>query len=258
MKKILIILISFTLNSCALNSTNKENTLFQISTIDALLAGVFDTELDSLNSYGDFGLGTYNQFDGELIMLDSKLYKVKHSGDVELMDSLAKSPFINLNFFKADTSFSLEASDFDSLKRLIKKSISNAKGLNLPYAIKIHGDFNKLKLRSVPSQAKPYKEVKDIIAEQNIFNYESLTGTLVGYWLPAYFKSVSVPDFHFHFISDDRSKGGHVLDLAGLENAAVELDELHKFEMLLPESSRDFRLVNTTKDRSAELEKVEK
>jgi acetolactate decarboxylase len=39
-------------------------------------------------------------------------------------------------------------------------------------------------------------------------------GTLLGFWSPPYARSFNVPGYHFHFVSADRSLGGHVLDLS--------------------------------------------
>ncbi len=41
----------------------------------------------------------------------------------------------------------------------------------------------------------------------------AIEGTLVGFWAPAYAQAVNVPGYHFHFLSEDRTFGGHVLDV---------------------------------------------
>jgi len=60
----------------------KSNTLFQTSTISALLEGVYDgeTTYKALKQYGDFGLGTFDGLDGEMIGLEGKFYQVKADG----------------------------------------------------------------------------------------------------------------------------------------------------------------------------------
>jgi len=52
------------------------HTLFQTSTIDALLEGEYDGDISfaELEERGDFGLGTLEALDGEMIALDGGFY----------------------------------------------------------------------------------------------------------------------------------------------------------------------------------------
>lgn len=47
--------------------------IFQLSTINALLEGVFDGNMSygQLKQHGDFGIGTFNGLDGEMIAFDA-------------------------------------------------------------------------------------------------------------------------------------------------------------------------------------------
>ena len=62
----------------------QEQSLFQVSTIDALLQGDYDgyTSLKELSSKGDFGIGTVNALDGELVIENGQFYQVKADGKV--------------------------------------------------------------------------------------------------------------------------------------------------------------------------------
>ena len=53
-------------------SPPRRQTVFQCSLMSALLAGVYDGELTvrELLQHGDFGLGTFNSLDGEMIIVD--------------------------------------------------------------------------------------------------------------------------------------------------------------------------------------------
>src|SRR4051794_10814140 len=48
------------------------HTLFQVSTSGALVTGVYDREVSvrSILEHGDFGLGTFANLDGEMVILD--------------------------------------------------------------------------------------------------------------------------------------------------------------------------------------------
>ncbi|MCI5168100.1 MAG: acetolactate decarboxylase [Candidatus Electrothrix sp. GM3_4] len=86
---------------------------------------------------------------------------------------------------------------------------------------------------------------------------ENVTGTLVGFRCPLYVKGLNVPGDHFHFISDDYSQGGHVLSFELLEGNG-ELDLLNKYFLRLPVNSEGFNQIDLSKDRTGELEEVEK
>ena len=58
-----------------------------------------------------------------------------------------------------------------------------------------------------------------------------------------------------HFISDDKTKGGHILELR-FDKATVEYDITPGFEMILTNNS-DFQKMELSKDVSAAIKKVE-
>lgn len=240
----------------------KKNTLFQVSTIDALLAGVYDSKfnLRKLKKHGDFGLGTFNKLDGELIMLDGKIFQVTHDGKVNRPEKEIETPMAATNFFYSDYEVEVEKNiiqSFEELQNLVKEQIIQRTKSNYFHAIKVHGRFGKLKVRSVPKQERPYIPLKEVIKNQSIFDLENINGTMVGYWNPEYIKGINVPGFHFHFISDDENSGGHVFSFEGLTEFKIEVDRLNKIKIFLP-NDQDFQNADLGKDRSSALEKVEK
>lgn len=270
--RLLLILCIITFSSMSLSSCQKEykkkhfhkkkNTLFQVSTIDALLSGVYDSNfsLHKLKKHGDFGLGTFNKLDGELIMLDGKIFQVTAEGKVKKPEKDITTPMAVTNYFYSDYEIEVKQNvikDFNELQSLVKEQINFRNKNNYFHAIKVHGRFNKIKARSVPKQEKPYIPLKEIIKDQAIFDFENISGTLVGYWNPDFIKGINVPGFHFHFIADDRSSGGHVFSFSDLTEFKIEIDRLNKFKIFLP-NDKDFQNANLTKDRTDALEKVEK
>jgi acetolactate decarboxylase len=258
-KKIILILLAFFFSSCTLRK--KQDKLFQLSTIDALLSGVYEAQLSvaDLKSKGDFGIGTINDLDGELIVLDGDFYQVDSEGLVNKLDDAIKIPFVNLNFFDENISLEpkVEIQNLDSLKDYLNNAIQKNQGLNFFQAIKIHGSFSKLKLRSVPKQKRPYRELKEVVKEQSLFFKEKIQGTLIGYRIPSYLSSVAVTGYHFHFLADDLQSGGHVLDFENLKADNFLLDEMFEFDLELLQNN-DFKLANLSKNRSQDLKKVEK
>lgn len=230
--------------------------LYQVSTIDALLSGDFDGEstCGEIRRHGDFGIGTFNGLDGEMIQLEGKIFKIRSDGNVYPVPDSTRTPFASVTHFDADTVLSLKGPlGFDQLCALIDSLIPTE---NIFYAIKVTGQFNYVKARSVPRQHKPYRPLVEIVQTQPTFEYERVRGTLVGFRAPPYMKGLNVPGYHLHFITEDHRRGGHVL-ACSVGDATLSLDFTTSFHMVLPQSG-SFSRIDLTQDKQAELEKVEK
>jgi len=68
---------------------------------------------------------------------------------------------------------------------------------------------------------------------------------------------VNVPGYHLHFLSADKSAGGHLLAFTTAADAVVKIDETNSFTMILPHDA-DFYSIDLTADKQADLQKVEK
>ncbi|WP_269539172.1 acetolactate decarboxylase [Cerasicoccus fimbriatus] len=244
----------------------------QFSVIDALLAGVYNgpTTIADLQEAGDFGIGTFNALDGELLMLDGVVYQVAHSGRVRVKHPREKTPFATVCRFEPEMSFPLwpvsSFSDFDHRWQ----TLSTVPGVmyfrqpdplseNKFYAVRLTGTFAAIKARSVPKQTPPYVALADVVAEQNVFNFAEIEGTMVGFYCPPFARGVNVPGWHFHFISEDRQLGGHVLDfsIAKAGDVQVAWQLLDELVLKLPDDA-GFAEVDLTPDRAEELETVER
>ncbi len=235
----------------------KKDTVTQISTIDALLAGVYDGSmpLAKLAQYGDTGIGTYDGLDGEMILLDGRFYQVCADGKVYTPASTVKTPFAAVSWFRPQKRYSLgESIDFAELCNRIDKWDPNR---NMFLAIRIKGFFKTMKTRSVPRQSKPYPPLVEVTKTQPVFDLKDVSGTIVGYRLPSYVKGINVPGYHLHFISDDLKSGGHILGFE-MREGYIELDELSRFYMLLPDGMEGFAGADLNKDRTVELHRAEK
>ncbi len=249
----MVAMLVFLFSSCTI--TNKD-IVTQTSTIDALLAGVYDGEMTcrELLEHGDFGIGTFDQLDGEMIILEGNIYQVKSDGKVYLPDPEVKTPFATICQFETDRTVSVALdSDYEAVKKLID---THAPNQNLFCAIKITGQFKSIKTRSVPAQSKPYPPLKEVTANQPEFLMNEISGMIVGFRCPEYVKGINVPGYHLHFISSDHKQGGHVLSFETI-NSECELDILNKFFLTLPSGAKEFANVDLSKDRSKELRVVE-
>jgi len=232
------------------------DVLFQTSTIDALLEGVYDGEVTykELEQHGDFGIGTFNGLDGEMIGLDGKFYQIKADGVAYPVDSSQKAPFAVVTFFEADKSVVLEQDlNYKQLEQYLDNLLPTK---NIFYAIKIDGIFKYIKTRSVPKQNKPYPPLVEVVKNQPTFEFHNVEGTIAGFWCPVYVEGINVPGYHLHFINEAQKAGGHLLECQ-IKDVKVEIDYTSEFYMALLESN-EFYEVDLAKDKQAELDKVEK
>ena len=255
-KSILLLIVASVFIAFTGCSTLPKNTITQISTIDALLAGVYDGHLScsDLVKNGNFGLGTFNGLDGEMIVLDGKVYQVKSDGRVYTPPPETTTPFAAVSNFEAEKTFEVKKGlDFEALKKRID---AEAPEMNIFCGVKIKGRFTRMKTRSVPGQKKPYPPLVEVTKNQPVFNMENVSGTIVGFRCPAYVKGINVTGYHLHFLSDDLTQGGHILSFTA-DNGKISIDTYNKFFLILPEKNEAFDKTDLKIDRGDELKKVE-
>ena len=232
------------------------NTAHQHSTIDALLAGVYDGNItcSELTRYGDFGIGTFDKLDGEMLLLANHLYQIKSDGKVYTPPLSITTPFATVCRFQPELSFDTkEGQNFDAIKIQISKTTGNP---NLFYAIKITGRFKTMHTRSVPVQSKPYPSLKTVADHQPEFHMQDVEGTIVGFKCPEYVKGINVPGCHLHFLSRDKTQGGHIMDFE-IISGRCEIDMLDRYTLTLPSQAQGFAETDLSIDRSQELKSVE-
>ena len=187
------------------------HTLFQTSTIEALLEGNYDGDVSfaELADRGDFGLGTLDALDGEMIALDGAFYQVKADGLAYQIDGQTRTPFAVVTFFEPGPPQALPAPiDFAGLCAQVD-GLAGETGACC--AVRVDGLFEYVRTRSVPRQRKPYPPLVEVIEDQPTFDLHDTRGSLVGFRFPDHARGLNVPGYHFHFITDDRTAGGHVL-----------------------------------------------
>ena len=248
--------IAICLSGCSYVQKNND-VLFQTSTINALLNGVYDGDISfqELKQYGGFGLGTVNALDGEMIGLEGKFYQIKADGIAYPVDDSMKTPFAVVTFFEPDKSALLDESinKYEQLTGYLDNLLPTK---NIFYAIKIEGVFEYIKTRSVPKQNKPYPPLVEAVKNQSTFEFHNVEGTMVGFRCPAYVEGVNVPGYHIHFITKDRKAGGHLLGCQ-MQNVTIEIDYTSDFYMVLPKSGEFYR-VDLTNGKQKDLEKAER
>jgi acetolactate decarboxylase len=258
MKKLLMALLVLAASGlCGVNSVAAErDTLVQVATIDALLGGLYDgvATVGSLKAQGDLGIGTFDALDGEMVVLEGNIYRVRSDGRAVVVPDGETTPFAAVTFFKPDREMAVPAgTDFDVFRALVDGAAPSA---NLFHAIRLEGRFKAVRTRSVPRQHKPYRPLVEVVKNQPVFDFRNVEGVLVGFYCPPFVKGINVPGYHLHFLTADRTAGGHVLGFT-VDEATLKIDTLTRFILQLPDSE-GFASADLRRDRKAELEKVEK
>lgn len=231
--------------------------VFQYSIIDALLGGVYEGNLTigELKKRGDFGIGTFNNLDGEMVVTDGKVFKVRYNGEVKEMSDSVKTPLTYVKFFNPDTTLTLQAEQltYEGLKDQLGPVLNE----NNLYAVRIKGKFERVDARSVSPVSRPYPDLQSHIAAggQTSFSFSDTEGTLIGFVSPQFTARANIPGYHLHYLDKTFSHGGHVFDFQTKE-VVVEIDHAQGFTVEL-NTTPDFESVDLNKNREKELKKVE-
>lgn len=257
MKRLIVatLIIALSLTTIVTTTATAGEELYQVSTIDALLAGLYDgvIPISTLKQQGNFGIGTFDSLDGEMIVVEGQVFRVSADGRASLVADDETTPFASVTHFDTEQQLQLASeTTLDSLKKEIAKA-----GLspNLFHAFYLKGSFNTVSTRSVPRQVKPYSPLVEVVKSQPLFDFEQVEGVMVGFYCPAYVKGINVPGYHLHFLRADKSAGGHVLGFS-TNHVTLAIDTLSSFALQLP-TTQEFAEVDLKRDRQHELKKVE-
>jgi len=165
-----------------------------------------------------------------MVVLDGVFYRVMADGRAFPAPGFARSPFAVVTFFDVDDSRVLQGCpcSFSKVIEMLETMISDRDAC---YAVRLEGEFQFVKTRSFQAQQRPYQKLDEVLkGDQSQQLLENVQGTLVGFWFPVYMGAINFPGFHFHFLSRDRKRGGHVLDFA-LAEGKLEMDLTTKFHV---------------------------
>ncbi|OOF21856.1 acetolactate decarboxylase [Salinivibrio sp. IB574] len=234
-----------------------EGEIYQTSLMSALIDGVYegDTTMADLLKHGDFGLGTFNQLDGELIAFDKTIFQLRGDGSARHADPDQKTPFAVMTFFKPEINQSFDhPMSRQELHDVIDSLVPSD---NIFCAVRIDGAFEHVRTRTVPKQTPPYKPMLEAIAAQPEFRFDHVNGVIAGFRSPQYTQGINVAGYHEHFITDTRQGGGHVQDYE-LACGTLQIGRVSKLVIDLP-TNASFLGANLTPDNiHAAIEQAEK
>lgn len=244
MKAIFIILPFILFSSgCSTNDRvnvigTKEDTdmIFHYSVLKALDNGVLEGELkvEDLKKMGNFGLGTFNKMDGEMVVYDGKVYRISQDGTIAEPAGETLIPYTIVSFFNMDDTLKLDGEiDYTVLENFADRSIPSK---NMFYAFLIQGEFEYIKCGGADAQDPPYNQsLQEMLSTRPVYEKANVKGTLVGFWCPEYVGDINTRGFHLHFLSNDHTVGGHLIDFKA-KSLDISYDIKPKYQIVLPET----------------------
>ena len=238
------------------HDAGRGHEIYQVSTMDALLDGVYDGEVTygELARHGDFGLGTFNGLDGEMVAVDGRFYHLRDDGGATPVHPDERTPFAAVTFFEAETTRVLEG----PLARSALEAAADALAPsgNLFYAVRVDGAFARVITRTVAMQHAPYPPLTEVTAHEQVTTFDGVEGTLAGFRTPDYAQGIGIAGYHLHFITAARDAGGHVLDLE-LSRGTLAIGSESELHLCLPRTRAFLEADLAGRDRDAEIRRAE-
>lgn len=235
-----------------MNNDWMTDTVTQVSILNALLASRFDGCLPcgELLKYGDLGIGTYDRMDGEMIVVDGIMYQARADGKVYTPDPDNRTPFATVCRFRPDQTWAVtEPTDLEALEKLVNEKASNQ---NVFCAIRVEGFFSYMKTHALPIQSKPYPPTAEVVNSCPQFEMKDVSGTIVGFRCPPYVRGINDVGFHVHFLSDDKTQGGHIREfIMDRGDCAVGICSNH--HVILPEDGAVLAGIDLSRDLVTEF-----
>jgi acetolactate decarboxylase len=242
--------------STGIFAQNNNRNLFSAGHAGAFVDGLYDAyyPYKQLETKGDFGLGAPAKLDGELMVFNGKFYQAQSTGITRQIADTGKTPYAVVCFFHADKVFKpARPLNKAELFKYLDSVINDQNGL---YAIHITGTYHLVKTRAFPPVTqKPYTPIAAMLDKQAFFNFNDIKGDLIGFKTPEFMAGPFISGYHFHFLSDDKDKGGHMVDIL-TNDITIEVETLTSFTLDLPQTA-DFKNYNFKKDNRADIKSVE-
>ncbi len=237
----------------------EHHTLYQVSTAGALVEGVYQgaVSVATIREHGDFGLGTFEDLDGEMVVLDGHVFRVGSDGTVHEVADDAVTPFAVVTRFAAKAGApgpTVALDDITDFAALVGALDELRESSNLFFAVRIDGRFDAVHVRAACRTA-PGVPLVVATEQQAEFELGAVAGTMVGFWSPPYTSGVEVAGYHLHFLTDDRTAGGHVLSCRG-SGLRAQLQEEGEIHLALPDTAA-FRRADLEHDPTADLDRAE-
>ena len=229
-------------------------SIFLTCPVEALMQGIYQarTTMSELKRHGGFGIGTFNNLDGEMIVLDGDVYRADAKGRMHTVEDNVQTPFACVTHFNPDTSETISTPvPKDAFWKFLEKLVPSE---NMAYAFLIKGIFELVHARSVPAQ-KDSRPLIEVTRNQTEFEFLNIKGVLLGFYTPSFIKSLVIPGFHLHFVDDQFNVGGHLLNCS-LINAEIQVQHIPQIRVGLP-MTLDFLTADLSGDVQDDIKEAE-
>ena len=138
----------------------KRNAVYLSAPVDALMKGCYqeNTTIGELKQHGNFGLGTFNDLDGEMMMLDGTVYQLKEDGFAHPVSDTVETPFSCVTFFNPTTVEEINRElDYAAFKNLLDRLMPSE---NVFSAIRVDACFSTVRVWSVPKQLTHWTDLR--------------------------------------------------------------------------------------------------
>lgn len=205
----------------------------QFSFVDALVAGLYEGAFaaSDVAAAGNLGLGCGDALDGELVLLDGRMVLCRADGTVQDVAADERLPFAEVVVFEPTFSHEVAGLGERQFEDLIESLVPSN---NLFYALRVEATFDRMTVREAVRQQAPYRGLAEAVKDQRETTVGETSGTMLGFKGPDVFQGLSVADFHLHYLDDEGTFGGHVLDF-DLITGVVSMEAYSTFVLKLPE-----------------------
>ena len=213
---------------------SKPGVYTQYYSLHTILGNQFVGNVDfkEVMSKGDFGIGTFNNANGEMVAIDGKVYRtLPDSTTEEITDLSEKTPYSIVTFFEAESESELPSGI--NMEQFFQKMDELRPTKDDMYAVFIEGEFDWVRVRSPEPCFPPYKDLKTMIAEQQQTTLENISGNVLGFYTPEYLNTMGVQGYHVHFIDSARAHGGHTQDFI-LKSGVAKWKKLTQLNIIGP------------------------
>jgi len=230
--------------------------IYQTSTISALLDGVYESEVTiaDILAHGDFGLGTFNRLDGEMVILDGICHHLRSDGTVAPALPTDRTPFAAVTRFQPH--LTLPIAEPTAREELLRTIDAHLESTNLMHAVRVEGRFSTVHTRTVAAQHLPYPSLTEATQGQSENVFEHVTGTLVGFRTPDFEQGIAVAGYHMHFLDTARHRGGHALDFT-LDSGQLAISTASELHLSLPSTGAFLNATLSGTDMSAQIRQAE-
>lgn len=212
---------------------DNSTTVWQLSPFALLMGGAFDgvVSVREVAWHGNMGVGASDELNGEFAVLNGRFYQFLAGGRAEQPAQSMPVPFAIMTRWSGGVPVQLASGQQFTAPDL------PAVDAQLPttdafYALMLTGTWSQVRARTFKRQTPPYRPID--AAMQDTFTIQNVRGTMVGFREPQAVGSLSVPNYHLHFVSENGTRGGHVLGFTAGADVRLEYSLRPYFTLYIP------------------------